>query len=154
MQTPKLSVMLQYRGNATDRFVKQLKQSVSIQPILTLRKLKTVLPSLKATTKRELRSRVIYKISCPSCNACYVGQTRRHLLTRFREHRNNRNGSVYNHFNTCISGKPTLNDIEIIASSIRETNYLLTLEALFIRQLKPELNTKDEFRSRELIIKV
>ena len=30
---------------------------------------------------------------------------------------------------------------------------LLTLEALFIKELKPLLNTKDEFRSRELTLK-
>ena len=30
---------------------------------------------------------------------------------------------------------------------------LLTLEALFISEIKPTLNTKDEFRSRELKLK-
>ena len=48
-----------------------------------VRKLKTTLPSLKPPVKKELRSRVIYKITCPGCTSCYVGQTRRHLVTRF-----------------------------------------------------------------------
>ena len=32
--------------------------------------------------------------------------------------------------------------------------YLLTLEALHIRELKPQINTKDEYKSRELMIKL
>jgi len=35
------------------------------------------------------RNNVIYKISCKNCEATYVGQTKRQLRTRVREHRNN-----------------------------------------------------------------
>ena len=34
----------------------------------------------------------------------------------------------------------------------KSRNY--TLEALFIREIKPDLNTKDEFRSKQLLIKM
>ena len=34
----------------------------------------------------DLRSRVVYKFLCAGCNACYIGETSRHLSTRFREH--------------------------------------------------------------------
>ena len=62
-QLPKSTFATQYRGNVTDNFIKQLKKSrAPIQPIDTLRKLKTTLPSLKLPVKKELRSRVIYKI--------------------------------------------------------------------------------------------
>ena len=33
-----------------------------------------------------LRSRVVKKFSCASCNACYVGETARHFSTRACEH--------------------------------------------------------------------
>ena len=35
---------------------------------------------------RGLRTCVVYKFLCASCYACYVGETRRHLSTRVREH--------------------------------------------------------------------
>ena len=53
---------------------------------MTLRKVKTVLPSLKPQVEKELQSGVIYEIKCAVCNAAYVGQTGRHLITRLKEH--------------------------------------------------------------------
>ena len=46
------------------------------------------------------------------------------------------------------------NCINILAATHKGESSLLALEALWIRELKPEINTKDEFKSRELIIKV
>ena len=34
-----------------------------------------------------LRSGVVYEFKCRSCNASYIGQTKRHLATRIAEHR-------------------------------------------------------------------
>ena len=34
----------------------------------------------------HLRSRVVYQFTCAGCNACYVGETFRHISTRIREH--------------------------------------------------------------------
>ena len=52
-----------------------------LQPVITLLKMRTCLPSLKSQIEKNLKSRVVYRIVCPGCNACYVGQTSRHLLT-------------------------------------------------------------------------
>ena len=98
-------------------------------------------------------SSVVYKITCPGCHACYVGQTSRHMITCYKEHSNQKNKLARKHFDMCIGAKSQTSDVRILASSNRGIEHLLTLEALYIREIKPELNTKDEYRSRELTIK-
>ena len=42
-----------------------------------------------------------------------------------------------------------------VGSSSRSiTRLIMTLEALWINHLKPSINTKDEYRSRTLVIKI
>ena len=58
---PKVNLFLQYKGVPTENLIKQLKRSnAPVRPILTLRKQKTHLPSLKPVIKEQLRSHVIY----------------------------------------------------------------------------------------------
>ena len=149
--TKKVHLVLQYRGLPTENFIKQLKQAKApIQPIITMKKLRSFLPSLKPEIQSHLKSCVVYKITCPGCTSCYVGQTRRHLITRFKEHMNHQNKPTRKHFELCTKEKPKLADLKILASTIGNIEHLMTLEALFIREIKPKLNTKDEYRTREL----
>jgi len=37
------------------------------------------------------RSGVVYRIDCKDCEASYVGQTKRRLITRIKEHKNDIN---------------------------------------------------------------
>ena len=65
----KVSLIIQHRGLETDNFINQLKRSKApIQLVVTLRKQKTFLPSFKPNVKEKLRSRVVYKITCPGCH--------------------------------------------------------------------------------------
>ena len=50
-------------------------------------------------------------------------------------------------------GSFTVDDVTILGSTCRGEKYLLTLEALFQNDIKPSLNTKDEYKSRTLTIK-
>ncbi|EFN62516.1 hypothetical protein EAG_03655, partial [Camponotus floridanus] len=43
----------------------------------------------KDATPKLKENNVVYRIDCNNCDASYVGQTKRHLETRLREHRNN-----------------------------------------------------------------
>ena len=80
-------MMIQYRGKTSEDFARALhKINAPCRVVMTLRKLKTVLPSLKPSVDKMLKSGVVYQISCSRCNACYVGQTDRHFQTRFKEH--------------------------------------------------------------------
>ena len=45
-------------------------------------------------------------------------------------------------------------NVTILGSTSRGDKYLITLVALFIQELKPQLNTKDEFKSRTLTLKL
>ena len=77
----------------------------------------------------------------------YVGQTVRHLTTRIEEHK--KADSPVGQ----LEGNSTDLSWEIIDRSNNQTK-LLTLEAIDIRKEKPGLNTRDEFRSRELTLKI
>ena len=144
---------IRYRGQITEQFVNGLKKSgAPVQAILTIRKLKTVLPSLKAPVAKPYKGWVVYQINCSRCQSCYVGQTARHLLSRIREHRNV-NTPVGNHFNNC-NVELTMDDVKIIARSNVSEFHLMALEALCIQAIKPSLNTKDEYKSRTLVIRI
>ena len=74
-EDPKHLVFLQYRGKVTDEYVRALnKLKAPCKPILTLRKLKTILPTLKVQVDKSFRSRIVYKLLCPRCQACYAIQ--------------------------------------------------------------------------------
>ena len=49
---------------------------------------------------------------------------------------------------------PTVDDFVILKTVQGDILYLSVMEALFIREHKPELNTRDEFRGRGLRIKI
>ena len=100
---------------------------------------------------RIVSYRVVYKITCPCCVARYVGCTIRHLTTHFREHKN-QNKPVGKHMKRC-KVKLGEKDIEILARATRDESYLMTLEALWIREEQPELNTLDEYKQRILTVK-
>ena len=145
-------LFLVYRGKASEHFAKELKKlNTPCKIIFKLQKLKNVLPSLKPPVDKMFKSRVVYQIKCPSCTASYVGQTTRHLTTRLGEHKS-RKGPVKEHFNKCQS---TVNHqcVSILDSCVNNDSFLLTLEAIWIREINPKINTKDESKSRELIIK-
>ena len=149
----KHKLFLYYRGKASENFAKDLKKAhAPCRTIFKLRKLKTVLPSLKPPVEKMLKSHVVYQIKCSSCDACYVGQTTRHLTTRLSEHKS-RKGPVKEHFLQC-KNKIDNDCISVLDKTTNSDSFLLTLEAIWIRDIKPKINTKDEFRSRELIIRI
>jgi len=117
---------------------------------MTLSKTKHLVSSLKFPILDMLQSNVVYQIICSRCQSSYVGQTSRHLQQRFREHIGSK-GILRKHFEECDID-PSENLVKIIGKS-KFSEKLLTLEALFIEEIKPELNTKDEYRSRTLKLK-
>ena len=115
-------------------------------------KIRTFVSTLKAKVPDEIASRVVYQITCPSCHACYVGQTDRHTCTRYGEHKTRKSEPVRKHFEPCAKRLASFSDMTILHRTTKSIAFLETLEALYIRKIKPTLNTWDEWRSRELTI--
>ena len=149
----KILLKVQYRGKCTEDYARALhKCNAPCMIVMTLRKFKTVLPSLKPPVEKMLKSEVVYQLTCPRCEACYIGQTSRHIQARLKEHLQ-RPGPMRTHLQQCNTTIGA-DDVTILQTSSKGESFLLTLEALHIRERKPTINTKDEYRSRELTIKL
>ena len=61
-------LIIQYRGKCTEDYALALhRYNTPCMIIMTLRKLRTVLPSLKPPVEKMLKSRIVYKLTCPCC---------------------------------------------------------------------------------------
>ena len=106
-----------------------------------------------------LRSNLIYKLSCGSCTASYIGKTYRHLKVRVSEHqgvspkpvkpvKGTLYTSVRDHMLVC-DHKVVLEDFKFLGNE--SNRYLLELEeSLFIKRDKPSLNKN--LYSQELLL--
>ena len=114
-------------------------------------KLRQSVSQLKSPIAKLSRSSLIYQITCSGCNALYVGQTGRHLITRLQEH--GRKGTpVAQHFTDCqVPTSKILPSSKILDSTSRSK--LTTLESIYISKLRPQINNRDEFRSKSLMIR-
>ena len=57
------------------------------------------------------------------------------------------------HLRKCnVIDEISLEHVDILASTTRNEQFLFTLEALWQKEERPELNTKDEYKTRELTI--
>ena len=103
---------LPYVGSFTREAQKRLRKLV--QRYCTNIKVGSMF-SVKDPVPLDLRSRVVYKFLCAGCNACYIGETSRHLSTRVREHLSrDRNSHVYQHLQQsqacrCLANKNCCN---------------------------------------------
>ena len=97
----KFLFFINYRGKATDKLAHSYKKlNAPCKVIMTTRKIKTCLPSLKPSVPRMLLSNVVYQLVCSGCESSYVGQTVRHIQSRVREHLGSR-GTMKAHFEKC-----------------------------------------------------
>ena len=147
-------IFLQYRGIETERLAEKLIDiGCIIKPVFTLRKMKTMTPSLKAKTELFNQSNLIYQYECASCNEAYVGYTTRHLGVRVEEHHSRKTTAINRHHQNC-QGNFDKNCFKILYKSNKCRIFLEAVEALFIHYKKPKINDKDEFRSRQLRLKL
>ena len=155
-ENEKFLFCVQYRGKPTDQLAHSFKRiNAPCRVIMKTKKIKSFLPPLKPVVSKMLRSAVVYKIDCPGCDSSYVGFTSRHLQQRVCEHLG-KNGVIRGHINQCLPLPLDIENFEKQVNVLATSNSiikLMTLEALFIKQFHPVLNTKDEYKSRTLTLK-
>ena len=109
--------------------------------------------SLKTKCPLPLSSMVVYKYSCPLTGLSYIGKTKRHLLSRVREHKSPRsNSAIFNHIIEC-NCQVNLTDFSILYSANSEYD-LNIAEALLIADRKPELNRNLANNGTSLFLKL
>ena len=97
----------------------------------------------------------MYKITCPRCASRYVGWTSQHTIDRFQQHMKP-SQPVGKHVRDCdVHKEMNVDDhMEILEACSRSILFLQTLEAIYQELLRPEINKKEEWRSRELTIQL
>ena len=151
-------IILPYLGRFTSRAEKKIKQGLKDIPNIRFSfvyRASTRLRSLfsfKDSIPSYLRSGLIYKFTCASCNAVYIGETKRHEKTRFCEHIGisaltgkestcKRESHVRDHLKHCKT-RITYDCFKIIGRDNSSEINLRIKESLFIHKDKPTINVQ------------
>jgi len=81
--------VLPYVSPLTDFITSNIDSSKALIGLKCLNKLSRLIKVHKDIDKPLYKNNVVYKIQCRDCEATYVGQTKRQLKTRLKEHKNN-----------------------------------------------------------------
>ena len=130
-----------------------MRDITNAQIIFTTRKMKSCMPSLKSSFSSGLISKVVYRLECCGYKSIYVGQTVRHLTSRIEEHRKE-DTPVGQQIRQCSSESGMSEFKWKIIDQASSNVKFCTLEALLISKERPAINPRDEFRSRELTLRL
>ena len=89
-----------------------------------------------------MKSGIVHKLTC-SCGSTYIGQPRRNLLSRIKEHATSEKSEVCKHLLQNPSHRVDFNTPTILGSE-NYTVRLLILESLFIQEQTPNLNNDSQ----------
>ena len=148
--------MLPFIGKKS--FQLRFKLVKSVQNNLSFRHLRVVFQSpyklhtlsrFKDTLNKKIRSHLVYRYSCSSCNATYYGKTYRHFFTRAAGHmgisnltskrvKNVKESAVSDHLLQCYCAID-FDHFDVLASDTNSFRFLIK-ESLLIKRDKPVLN--------------
>ena len=91
-KSKRTSLKIQYRGKVTEDYTRALhKTGAPCNIVMTLRKLKTVMPSLKSPTEKMIKSGVVYKLICQQVfNQMFCGsKNKKEVATTLKQNKSN-----------------------------------------------------------------
>ena len=139
----------QVAANAVRRQFHDLSNKIrpTLEPVFVSRKLENDLKPREVKPSIVNQQCVVYHFSCDLCDADYVGYTARHLFQRVAEHKNS---AIGKHFLEVHGNKHLLNEGHFkILRKCQSKFDCLVFEMLFIKKIKPCLNTQaDSIRAK------
>ena len=95
---------------------------------------------------------IIYKIFCKSCKQNYIGSTIRRLHDRIKEHFTQKTSSIYKHQQKHTN--KNINETYTIKILHKDTDTinLRIKEAIIIRKMKPQINSREELNELDFIL--
>ena len=149
-ETSGITLSIPFIGEASYKFSKQVVSlikstyDIEILPVFTSTKIGDFF-SLKSKTPFPFASNVVYKFSClRDADRSYIGQTKRHLVTRVNEHvaLSSSKSEIKSHIRNCpicYKKKFNVDNFQILKKCKNSFNTCIS-EALFIRKFRPKLN--------------
>ena len=139
----------QKSANSVKREMQNLsaKIGVQIKPVFQSKKISQVLSPKEKKPPIVNNQCVVYKFQCDLCDTDYVGYATRHLHQRIGEHKYS---AIGRHLEDHGLSKSDLKDkqFSVLRKCRSKFDYLI-FEMLFIKELKPGLNTqKDSVRAK------
>jgi hypothetical protein len=96
---------------------------------------------------------VIYEVLCKTCHKIYIGSTIRSLHTRFREHTQSVNSSIFKHLQVCPPYRSIQEKLHIRILAKESDNINIRIkEAIFIKEKRPKLNSKEELSELQMLL--
>ncbi|XP_071573520.1 uncharacterized protein [Temnothorax nylanderi] len=80
-------VTIPYIKNCSESISKALRNKEFDVVYTVPKKLDRIINRGKDRLESAKRMEIVYEIDCLNCDACYIGQTKRNLATRIKEHR-------------------------------------------------------------------
>lgn len=116
--------------------------------------------SLKSKVPFSLKARVVYKFSCLSdSDTSYIGQTKRHLVTRAKEHitpKESNQSEIKNHIfgcDKCKNGNLNVNNFRVLKQCKDEYATRIS-EALLLKKFSPKLNIQKYLKGQSYLLRV
>ena len=120
-----------------------------VHKIFTTRKLTNCLPILESNIDKDLKSQVVYELTCNGCKSIYRVQTCRHISTRVAEHVK-LDSTMGIHAIECNADKRVF---QKILDQCGNQSKITPLEVFYISTLKPAINTRDKYQTQKLTLK-